>query len=49
MAELDVTNVRELEDFLIYDCMYAVSALSLSVFVNKHDTDFASYLLSFRV
>ncbi|KAJ0235618.1 COP9 signalosome complex subunit 7 [Hirschfeldia incana] len=23
MAELDVTNVRELEDFLINDCMYA--------------------------
>ena len=28
MVELDVTNVRELEDFLINDCMYAVSALT---------------------
>lgn len=25
MQELDVTNVRELEDFLINDCMYVVS------------------------
>lgn len=24
MQELDVTNVRELEDFLINECMYAV-------------------------
>ena len=31
MVELDVTNVRELEDFLINDCMYAVSAL-----ISKH-------------
>lgn len=28
MVELDVTNVRELEDFLINECMYAVSALT---------------------
>lgn len=27
MAELDVSNVRELEDFLINECMYAVSTL----------------------
>lgn len=25
MVELDITNVRELEDFLINDCMYVVS------------------------
>lgn len=25
MQELDVTNVRELEDFLINECMYVVS------------------------
>jgi hypothetical protein len=27
MQELDVTNVRELEDFLINECMYAVGFL----------------------
>lgn len=27
MQELDVTNVRELEDFLINECMYAVCFL----------------------
>lgn len=27
MQELDVTNVRELEDFLINECMYVVSKL----------------------
>lgn len=27
MMELDVTNVRELEDFLINECMYAVGSL----------------------
>lgn len=27
MLELDVTNVRELEDFLINECMYAVGSL----------------------
>jgi hypothetical protein len=25
MQELDVSNVRELEDFLINECMYSVS------------------------
>lgn len=29
MQELDVTNVRELEDFLINECMYAVGHLFL--------------------
>lgn len=28
MEELDITNIRELEDFLINDCMYAVSFLA---------------------
>lgn len=28
MQELDVVNVRELEDFLINECMYAVIILS---------------------
>lgn len=28
MQELDVANVRELEDFLINECMYAVIILS---------------------
>lgn len=27
MLELDVLNVRELEDFLINECMYAVSII----------------------
>lgn len=27
MQELDVTNVRELEDFLINECMYAVGTI----------------------
>lgn len=27
MQELDVTNVRELEDFLINECMYAVRTI----------------------
>ena len=27
MQELDVTNVRELEDFLINECMYAVGII----------------------
>lgn len=31
MVELDVSNVRELEDFLINDCMYAVSVLLPSI------------------
>lgn len=30
MRELDVSNVRELEDFLINECMYAVSGFSFS-------------------
>ena len=29
MQELDVTNVRELEDFLINECMYVVGTTSL--------------------
>jgi len=29
MQELDVTNVRELEDFLINECMYAVRIIPL--------------------
>lgn len=29
MQELDISNVRELEDFLINECMYAVCALSV--------------------
>lgn len=28
MQELDVTNVRELEDFLISECMYVVCILN---------------------
>lgn len=31
MVELDITNVRELEDFLINECMYAVSVLEYKV------------------
>ncbi|KAA3471493.1 COP9 signalosome complex subunit 7-like isoform X2 [Gossypium australe] len=31
MLELDVTNVRELEDFLINDCMYAVRNMYLQL------------------
>jgi len=29
MQDLDVTNVRELEDFLINECMYAVGIIPL--------------------
>jgi hypothetical protein len=29
MQELDVSNVRELEDFLINECMYSVSCYIL--------------------
>lgn len=38
MQELDVSNVRELEDFLINECMYVVSillSLSHHLVVNK--------------
>lgn len=33
MQELDVINVRELEDFLINECMYAVCILLSSIFL----------------
>jgi hypothetical protein len=32
MQELDVSNVRELEDFLINECMYSVSCYILFKF-----------------
>lgn len=31
MQELDVSNVRELEDFLINECMYSVSAFYINL------------------
>lgn len=35
MQELDVTNVRELEDFLINECMYSVCVLVTQYFIYK--------------
>ncbi|CAN1145955.1 COP9 signalosome complex subunit 7 [Linum perenne] len=36
MQELDVTNVRELEDFLINECMYAVGIPSAAFLLYEH-------------